>query len=82
MSLRLVLGMQIYYKLVELPYTVPIEVRPNELIKDVKKKIEEKEGISSNKLRLINKGKALEDDKTLQYYLINNNDSVWVAHDK
>ena len=81
-SLRLVLGMQIYYKLAQLPYTVPIEVRPNELIEDVKKTIEEKSGISWDKQRLIAKGHELEDDKTLQYYQIVNNDSVWVAEDK
>ena len=53
-----------------------IEVRGNETIRDLKVKIQKKEGTSQNKQRLIFAGKQLEDSYTLDEYNIEKESTI------
>ena len=48
--------------------TIPLEVKSNETIKDVKKQIEITEGIPSEQQALVFAGKELKDARKLSYY--------------
>lgn len=53
--------------------TITLDVEPNNLIKDVKAKIQDKEGIPIDKQILFYIGKKLEDNKTIEHYSISKN---------
>ena len=68
--------MQIYFKFIT-GKSIVLEVGASDTIKSVKEKIQEIEGISEEatiSMKLIFKGKILEDDKALSEYDIRNED--------
>jgi ubiquitin C len=67
--LRLRGGMMIFVKTLT-GKTITVEVTPDDTVDDVKKKIEEKEGIPPGRQRLLFVGKQLEDGHTLEEYSI------------
>ena len=55
---------------------IPFEVEPNKTISNVKFKIWEQQHIPLDDQRLLFNGKQLEDDKTLSYYNIQNDNTL------
>lgn len=68
-SLTPAYAMQIFVKTLSGKH-ITLEVEPTDYIEDVKEKIEDKEGIDSNHIKLVFAGKVLEDGNTLQDYSI------------
>ena len=70
-------GRKIFVKITT-PYrkTITIEVKPSDSIKNVKKKIEDKAGISPGQQRLIYDSKQLQDSLTLSDYKIQDESTI------
>lgn len=49
---------------------IPIKIEQTDTIEDLKNKIQEKEGMTTERQKLIFSAQVLEDDKTLKYYSI------------
>ena len=68
-------AMQIFVKTLTGKH-ITLEVEPTDKIEDIKLKIQDKEGISSDKQKLIFAGKLLEEDNTLQDYSIQKDSTI------
>jgi large subunit ribosomal protein L40e len=61
--------------------SITLDVTSSDTIESVKKKIEEKEGIPPPQLRLVCRGKRLEDARTLSDYKIQKDDTIFIVLD-
>jgi len=73
--LRLRGGLQIFVKTLS-GKTITIEIEESDTIENLKKKIQEKEGLPAEEQRLVFAGKQLEDTRTLADYYIKNGNSI------
>lgn len=71
--------MKIFVKTVPPSKVITLEVDSIDTIDDVKQKIQDKEGIPPEQQILMNGGKQLEDNKTLAYYNIMNENTIEVV---
>lgn len=69
------LGMEIFVK-ISTGVTITLEVNPANTIRDVKRKIQEKEGTSPDEQRLVFEGQHLRDGLNLLYYRIKDKSTV------
>ena len=70
-------SIQIYIRLIS-NKTLVLDVLPSNTIKNIKEIIKDKEGIPLEEQNLISSGKRLLDDKTLEYYGIKNEFTIYL----
>lgn len=78
-SLASLHGMQIFVKLPS-GKTITLEVEPEDAIQQVKQKIQDKEGVSPEIQRLFFQEEELEKGRTLSYYEIQSEDTLYLFY--